>query len=120
MIGAGQSSAASIAVRFEPVLAVDTTSSSGGVDPNGQRLALSAMRLPDALQAEQEVRLVYMSDRGQPWTQNVHFSNRFAYVPCQWAGLIQGVVVGSHVDPADVPALTAKLQPLEGTSPVNR
>jgi len=35
------------------------------------------------------VRLVYIADRNQPWTQNVHFSSRFAYVPCQWAGLIQ-------------------------------
>lgn len=86
--------------------------------PNGQRMALSAMRLPDDLQAEQEVRLVYMADRGQPWTQNVHFSSRFAYVPCQWAGLIQGVVVGSHVDPTDVTALTAKLQSLGVTCPV--
>jgi len=43
------------------------------LDPNGQRLALSAMRLPDGPQAEQEVRLVYIADRNQPWTQNVHF-----------------------------------------------
>lgn len=88
------------------------------LDPNGQRLALSAMRLPDDVQAEQEVRLVYMADRNQPWTQRVHFRSRFAYVPCQWAGVIQGVVVGSHVDPADVPALTAQLQLLGVTCPV--
>jgi hypothetical protein len=90
------------------------------LDPNGQRLALSAMRLPDDVQAEQEVRLVYMADRGQPWTQNVHFSNRFAYVPCQWAGLIQGMVVGGHIDPAGVPALIAELQSLGVTCPVMR
>lgn len=90
------------------------------LDPNGQRLALSVMRLPDGPQAEQEVRLVYMADRNQPRTKNVHFSNRFAYVPCQWATLIQGVVVGSHVDPADVPALAAKLQSLGVTCPAIR
>lgn len=88
------------------------------LDPNGQRLALSAMRLPDDLQAEQEVRLVYMADRNQPWTQNVQFSSRFAYVPCQWTGLIQRMVVGSHVDPAEALALTAKLQSLGVTCPV--
>lgn len=90
------------------------------LDPNGQRLALSAMRLPDDIQAEQEVRLVYMADRGQPWTHNVYFSSRFAHVPCRWGGLIQAVVVGSHVDPADVPALTAKLQLLGVTRPAIR
>lgn len=90
------------------------------LDPNGQRLALSVLRLPDGPQAEQEVRLVYMADRNQPWTKNVHFSNRFAFVPCQWAGLIQSVVVGSHIDPADVPSLTAKLQSLRITCSVSR
>ncbi len=88
------------------------------LDPNGQHLALSVMNLPDDLQAEQEVRLVYMADRNHQWTQNVHFSGRFAYVPCLWAGLIQGVVVGGHVDPAKVPALTTTLQSLGVTCPV--
>lgn len=90
------------------------------LDPNGQRMALSVMRLPDGPQAEQEVRLVYMADRNQPWTKKVHFINRFAHVPCQWIGLIKGVVVGSHVDPANVPAMVAQLQSLGITCPVTR
>jgi hypothetical protein len=90
------------------------------LDPNGQRLALSAMRLPDGPEAEQEVRLVYIADRSHAWTQKVHFISRFAYVPCQWSGLIRGVVVGSHVDPTDIPALTATLRALGVTCPVLR
>lgn len=90
------------------------------LDPNGQRMALSVMRLPDGPQAEQEVRLVFMADRNQPWTKKVHFSNGFAHVPCQWTGLIQGVVVGSHVNPANVSALVAKLQSLGITCPITR